>query len=122
MSAGKDYHKTIMCNVCGKVMRDNNFKRHTKRHQVNEDKQHGSSSLLEIMHRKSSMEMQDDSMNNVIVTRRSNGKNFEFELQRDNEVYKENVKYGEQISIILQSGTILEKSLSKQNKFCLELF
>ena len=47
---------------------------------------------------------------------------LEFELQRDNEVYKKNVEIGEQISIILHRGIILEKSLSKQNKFCLELF
>ena len=35
---------------------------------------------------------------------------------------KKNVEIGGQISIILHRGTILEKSLSKQNKFCLELF
>jgi hypothetical protein len=47
---------------------------------------------------------------------------LDFELQRDNEVYKKNVEIGEQISVILHRGIILEKSLSKQNKFCLELF
>ena len=47
---------------------------------------------------------------------------LEFELQRDNEVYKKNVEIGERISVILHRGIILEKSLSKQNKFCLDLF
>ena len=47
---------------------------------------------------------------------------LEFELQQDNEVYKKNVEIGEKISIILHRGIILENSLSKQNKFCLELF
>ena len=47
---------------------------------------------------------------------------LEFELQRDNEVYKKNFEIGEQISVILHRGIILEKSLSKQNKFCLDLF
>ena len=28
MSAKKSYHMDVMCNVCGKVMRDNNLKRH----------------------------------------------------------------------------------------------
>ena len=28
MSAKKSYHTDVMCNVCGKVMRDNNLKRH----------------------------------------------------------------------------------------------
>ena len=47
---------------------------------------------------------------------------LEFELQRVNEVYKKNVEVGEKISFILHRGIILEKSLSKQNKFCLDLF
>ena len=28
MSDNKSYHKDVMCGVCGKVMRDNNLKRH----------------------------------------------------------------------------------------------
>ena len=28
MSAKKDYHKNVMCNVCGKVVRDNYLKHH----------------------------------------------------------------------------------------------
>ena len=47
---------------------------------------------------------------------------LEFELTRDNEAYMKNVKLGEQVSVVLHRGVILEKSLSKQNKFCLELF
>ena len=47
--------------------------------------------------------------------------NLKFELHRNNEVYKKNVKIGEQISILLQSDNIPEQSLSKQNKFCLDL-
>ena len=50
------------------------------------------------------------------------GAKLKFELQRDNEVYQKNVKIGEQISILLKSENIPEMSLSKQNKFCLELF
>ena len=48
--------------------------------------------------------------------------NLKFELQRDDEVYQKNVDIGEQISILLESENIREKSLSKQNKFCLDLF
>ena len=36
--------------------------------------------------------------------------------------YKKNVEIGKQISTILQEGTVLEKSLSRQNRFCLDLF
>ena len=37
-------------------------------------------------------------------------------------MYQKNFKIGEQISILLKSDNIPEKSLSKQNKFCLDLF
>ena len=37
-------------------------------------------------------------------------------------MYQKSVKIGEQISILLISDNISEKSLSKQNKFCLDLF
>ena len=50
------------------------------------------------------------------------GAKLKFELYRDNEVYQKNVDIGEQISILLKSENIREKSLSKQNKFCLDLF
>ena len=47
---------------------------------------------------------------------------LKFELQQDKEVYKKNVEIGEKISLILHRGVILENSLSKQNKLCLDLF
>ena len=50
------------------------------------------------------------------------GARLKFELQRDDEVYQKNVDIEEQISILLKSENIREKSLSKQNKFCLDLF
>ena len=48
--------------------------------------------------------------------------NIKLELHRDNEVYQKNVEIGRQISILLKSDNIPEKSLSRQNKFCLDLF
>ena len=47
---------------------------------------------------------------------------LEFELEQDNQVYKKNVEIGEKISFILHRRIFLENSLSKQNKFCLDLF
>ena len=48
--------------------------------------------------------------------------NLKSVLQRDDEVYQKNVDMGEQISILLENENIREESLSKQNKFCLDLF
>ena len=63
--------------------------------------------------------MKFEESGNLLV---SCGAKLKFELQRDNEVYQKNVKIGEQISILLKSENIPEMSLSKQNKFCLDLF
>ena len=45
-----------------------------------------------------------------------------FELKQNYEAYKKNVEIGEQISSIISEENILEESLTKQHKFCLELF
>ena len=47
---------------------------------------------------------------------------LERELFENNEAYVKNVAIGEQISTILSEGVIMEKSLSKQHKLCLELY
>ena len=48
--------------------------------------------------------------------------NLKFELMRNNETYKKNIEIGEEISDVLRDGEIVEKSLTKQHQFCLELF
>jgi len=48
--------------------------------------------------------------------------NIKFELMRNNETYKKNIEIGEEISDVLRDGEIVEKSLTKQHKFCLDLF
>ena len=47
---------------------------------------------------------------------------IETELIRDNAIFDENIEFGEKISDILTRGKISEESLSKKNKYCLELF
>ena len=47
---------------------------------------------------------------------------LERELYENNEAYVKNVAIGEEISTILSEGVIMEKSLSKQHKLCLELY
>ena len=110
-------------------MRDDNLKRHlrlihgnTKNSvQCKEERQQPSNPLIGSQHYNkvqaegSEIGDSDDMLLNDSV-------NLKFELQSDNEVYQKNVKIGEQISILLKSENIPEMSLSKQNKFCLDLF
>ena len=45
-----------------------------------------------------------------------------FELQRNRDLYIKNVDTGRQVSIVLSNGDIPEESLSKEHKFCLDIF
>ena len=100
-----------MCNVCGKVMRDDLLKRHmNSKHNNVSSTQHNDEVKAE--------DSEIEESGNLLV---SCGAKLKFELQRDNEVYQKNVDIGEQISISLECENIREKSLSRQIKFCLDL-
>ena len=121
-------NKTTMCNICRKVMRDNNLKLHmNSKHnklsntmQYREKGQLHSNVLVEFQHNNEPLgegcKVQELDDLEVTYT-----EDIEFELQRDNEVYQKNVDIGEQISISLECENIREKSLSRQIKFCLDL-
>ena len=121
-----NYNKTAMCNICGKVMRDDNLKRHIRSrngeingiissidNQCGQLKQNGEDFVNDGEGFK--VEVADELLETCDV-------NLKLELHRDNEVYQKNVEIGRQISILLKSDNIPEKSLSRQNKFCLDLF
>ena len=89
-------HKTKMCTVCGKYLRSDNLKHH-----------------MEVKH-------ESETSGEMVV--QSSKEILERELFENNEAYVKNVAIGEQISTILSEGVIMEKSLSKQHKLCLELY
>ena len=47
---------------------------------------------------------------------------IEDELIRDDKIYDENIALGEKITSIITSGQAKEESLSKKNKYCLDLY
>ena len=97
-----------MCDVRGKVMRDDLLKRHmnSKHSNIGSTQDRGEKHF------------KVEESSNLLV---SFGAKLKFELHRDNEVYQKNVKIGEKISNLLKSYNIPEKSPSEQNKFCLDL-
>ena len=132
-----------MCRVCGKVMRDDNLKRHmSMKHAEVEQREDGDQlaaageSIAEVEEREDrdkfiaageSIKRHNthfDESNNeqLMKIQEKDDACLEFELERDDGVYRKNVDIGRRVSKILSRGKILEKSLSKQNKFCLELF
>ena len=121
----KDYHKTTMCGLCGKVMRDNNLKRHVKiKHSLeNSSSCHNTPSTVSV---KSEQSHQLDTSSTVVNGHVSNEENvdavLEFKLVRNNDAYKQNVDIGRQINTVINNGEIFEQSLAKEDKFCLDLF
>ena len=111
-----------MCHVCGKVMRDDNLKRHM-------DMKHGGSNI-ETRQPKPACSSADSlghtSCEDEAPVEKNGHKTpkdtLEFELEQNYEAYKKNVEMGELISSILNEKRIMEESLSKQYKFCLEIF
>ena len=140
----KDRHKEVVCNQCCHVLRSDNLKRHLRSHQppqydVKAKKQKKSIITREIAINDDSFEKMGDILPvetivkqvltntiNKIVDNLENSHNFysdiEKEVIRESEIFDKNIKLGEKISMIISSGRAKEESLSKKNKYCLEIF
>ena len=137
-------HKTVMCNVCGNVMRDDTIKRHmstkhgneghhqsqrqatldsdTPAEDVCQDRSFASDATEVCNQHYQATAAILTSVQQPMKTADNVNASLEYELVRDNETYTKKLEIGGQVSVILLSGKIMEKSLSKHNKFCLELF
>ena len=140
MSAKKDYHKNVMCNVCGKVVRDNYLKHHmSAKHAdvVNVTKPLKAQDLKLTRASAENVELTIEQSATDECSEHNNGletaavapatiddydTNLRFQLFQNNEAYKNNVNLGRKISEVLDEGDIFEESLTKQHKFCLQLF
>ena len=122
-------NKTVMCHVCGKVMRDDKLKRHMDSKHVGcviEDHHPLHHSMMKVS-KKAEMVPTDYTNQEgeapvPIDGHKTPKEMLEFELKRNYETYKKNVEMGELISVIIKEKEIMEESLSKQHKYCLELF
>ena len=117
-----------MCNVSGKVMRDDNLKRHvisvhvtTKNSVQCKEERLQPNNLLMVTQHYNKLQVEGSEIDESDYLLLNNGENLKFELKRNNEVYQKNTDIGEQNSMLLESEIIREKSLSKQNKLCLDL-
>ena len=103
-------------------MRGDNLKKHKDRKHSNSDTSQPIADIVIENQHNDEVKAKDSEIEELDHTPLHDGANLKLELQRDDEVYQKNVDIGEQISILLESENIREKSLSKQNKFCLDLF
>jgi len=141
MSAKKDYHKNVMCNVCGKVVRDNYLKHHMSAKHVDgvnvtksvkaQDLELTCASAENVESSVKESATDDFNKDNIDLetavaaasaTIDDYDANLRFQLLQNNEAYKNNVNLGRRIAEVLDEGVVFEESLTKQHKFCLQLF
>ena len=141
MSAKKDYHKNVMCNVCGKVVRDNYLKHHMSAKHVDgvnatksvkaQDLELTCASAENVESSVKESATDDCNENSNLKTAAAAAasdtiddydENLRFQLLQNNEAYKNNVNLGRRIAEVLDEGVVFEESLTKQHKFCLQLF
>ena len=126
MSAKKDYHKNVMCNVCGKVVRDNYLKHHMSAKHVDDVNATKSVTAQDLELTCASAENVESSVKNSAAAASATiddyDANLRFQLLQNNEAYKNNVNLGRRIAEVLDEGVVFEESLTKQHKFCLQLF
>ena len=110
-----------MCNVCGKVTRDDYLKRH-KSLKHGEDTEIVEDCYNAVPRNNDMVEEEGQSIPVNQMTQDCGDHFLEYKLVRNNDAYMRNVEIGRQIATILSTGKIFEQSLVKEHKFCLELF
>ena len=119
-----------MCSICGKFLRSDTLKKHIIAKHGNKEncEQHQEKSLmvLEGDGKESRYDQEislcDNKIESVQFSIGSTDVKLDNELLRDKEAYLKNVLIGEKILLRISEGKIPEESLSKQHKFCLELY
>ena len=132
-------NKHICCSICGKSMRSDHMKRHTKthkdilslpeeearqelriRHEVQTQREEKRQKLEEI----AQQEGIPITLCNDISTTSSiiDPKSLEDQLLHDNQNYLNKIELGTQVAIIIDKGTVREESLTNHHKEALELY
>ena len=102
-------------------MRGNNLKRHIKNKHGNTEN-HDETKIFQPLNPHEDLSNEQESSNGDEFDPSDCTRELMFDLQRDRDIYVKNVDIGRQVATILNNGDIPEKSLSIQNKFCLDLF
>ena len=89
-------NKTTMCNICGKIMQDDNMKKHkSKKHSnLNTSLHHGDvrqpiADLVIDNQHNDEMKAEDSEMEELNYTPLTHNAKLEFELQRDKDNYRD---------------------------------
>ena len=134
----RNRNKHICCSICGKSMRSDILKRHTKthkdiwslpeeearqelriRHEVQTQREEKRQKLEEIAQQEGiPITLCIDTTTPTIL----DPKNLEEQLLQDNQIYLDKIELGTQIATIIDKGTVQEESLKNHHKEALELY
>ena len=115
MDRKKNRNKTVICTTCLKVKRSDKLKAHMNTHMKKDN--------LNVKKSNSSFEIKSEQISSFeIESKKMSNDSIEDELIRDDKIYDENIGLGEKITSIITSGQAKEESLSKKNKYCLDLY
>ena len=138
MEPTKNRHQKVQCKVCGRCVRSDNMKRHARTHQdilsmsedeAREELRRRNDSFLEREEKFQKLEeiaqQEEIDISNCIEiqpTPTITTQSLEEELLKENQDYLDKLELGKQIAQIINKGTVLEESLSRDRKNALELY
>ena len=132
-----DRRKKIQCKVCGRCIRSDNIKRHARTHQdiltmsedeAREELRRRNDNFLDREEKYQKLEeiaqQEGIDISNCIETQSSPAltQSLEEELLKENQDHLNKLELGKQIAQIINKGTILEESLSRDRKYSLDLY
>ena len=137
MESSKNRNKKVQCKVCGRCIRSDNIKRHARTHQdiltmledeAREELRRRNDNFLEreeLFQKLEEIAQQEEiDISNCIETQSSSAltQSLEEELLKENQDYLDKLELGKQIAQIINKGTVLEESLSRDRKHALDLY
>ena len=137
MEPPKNRNKKMQCKVCGRCVRSDNMKRHARTHQdiltmsedeAREELRRRNDCFLEREEKFQKLEeiahQEEIDISNCIETQSTpvTTQSLEEELLKENQEHLDKLELGKQIARIINKGTVLEESLSRDRKHALDLY
>ena len=137
MEPPKNRNKKMQCKVCGRCVRSDHMKRHARTHQdiltmseeeAREELRRRNDCFLEREEKFQKLEeiahQEEIDISNCIETQSTpvTTQSLEEELLKENQEHLDKLELGKQIARIINKGTVLEESLSRDRKHALDLY
>ena len=116
----KNRNKYVLCNICSKSVRSDNFNRHSKIHKNIMLKMDEEPEAIHINEKH--YQILDEGREKINKNMEETLENLRVDLLNRNQVYLEKIELGKNIAGIIDEGVVQEDSLTKERKLALELY